>query len=552
METKSKKPNLGIIVILYLLAALFLAYGIYRVYCSVEYVLTYDSSAAVSTANILQYVVSDSVIYLGFAIVIFAAAYLMQSMRKLQFPAIPAAIANEEHGFMDEPESESAPERERNAGATPNSREESGLSAGQTVGLEAKPQAGFETGQEEIPASAVTGTEETPSGSLPSETMQSAEMPPHTPLSDARHNAEPMPSHLSGEMTRLPDKTESSPIFTENSPAMTESVETYDFKEKNATGATPSHNPLGTESADTGTKSPQVFAEPVTATQRESQGFMEDTPARQLDEPMAAFNTGQPHKSAKERVASRRKRSKNARKANAGTYTEQPRVPVSTETTPLKDTKPSQGFDKASVASAKPEPEPVIDEPALDISSAESVESAFGKLKSAFKKSSPSFEKTEPAEKTQNFTDAPSSAGFVDAKPARQFDEPMTATHAERPQQAPDANTPAHAQQPQQVPSANTPAYAERPHDLAEPEPVIELEFEPEEPRTEIPAKPNADTKFGVKYETITITEPKPDEKPNPEPDFDSIAQNLSDTIRLQKKDHEILSNAIKDIFKEK
>ncbi len=84
MKNNPKNVSAPVIVILYLLAAVFLGYGIYMAYDAVVYVNTYDTNEAVSSTNMLQYVVAASASYFGFAIVIFAAASILGALNKVQ------------------------------------------------------------------------------------------------------------------------------------------------------------------------------------------------------------------------------------------------------------------------------------------------------------------------------------------------------------------------------------------------------------------------------------------------------------------------------------
>lgn len=486
MKSKSKKPSFGVIVILYLLAALFLGYGIYRVYCSVEYVLSYDSNAAVSTANILQYVVSDSAMYFGFAIVIFAAAHLMNALRKLQFPAVSATLENEAY----EPVPETTPGAEMSAepisGPEPKTGLEAELETGTITRGEAEPKTKFEREQEEeILPTSVFGPE------------QAAEMP--------------APSPVSGEAESLPNEPEPLPELEENEPVLIETVTAH-----NLTDAS-----FSIDSADA--KSPRQFDEPVAAAHIEQQQvFTKPTPFTDTEPVAEARKTYTSTKT--ESAISTKRASQDFHETNTATHTRQPHAAVGSERF-ADEKKTPQGFDRRmDTASIKAEPVSVSNDPALEMSEAASVESAFGRLKSAFKKSSPAFEKTESAAETRKayeFKEAssPTPTGSANVKPSRQFNEPAAAAHAERP------------------------------HELAEPEPVIELEFEPEPP-----AKSNTDTKFDLKYETVTITgsDRMPDNNDNA-PDSISIEQRLSDTIRLTKKDQEALSSAmIRSIFEDK
>lgn len=559
MKSKSKKPNLGVIVILYLLAALFLVYGIYRVYCSIEYVLTYDSNAAVSTANILQYVVSDSAMYFGFAIIIFAAAYLMQSMRKLQLAAVPAATEIREHGFIPEPETKTAPETKQDAEALPKTDAEAGLGIGSDAGLKAEPKAAFET-----EASAGFGAEPKPSFEAEQE----------DPILSASIS-EP------GQIEEMPDSQASEPgQITETLQSLTSDPKQNEAGQGSSHSAGMNQNAgIQERSSSTGleqsAETPSGFAlsqksasrpkeqkpspdlhenDPSIAGTVNTHGFMETPP---FISPASA-NTA--HQANEPAVTARTKRQQDFSRPASFTDTEPTTITRTahdaTKTKSASGTKRSMDQDLYNMNPAQKETMATrtSDEPAQEISEVASVESAFGKLKSAFKKSSPGFNKTEPkatkTRKTHEVTDVSSPAVPTGMDTVRQVGKPVDATPSERPHEDNEpikATRPEHpygfmkpagANPPKTSARQNEPAYTERPHELAEPEPVIELEFEPE-----APAKSNADSKFDVKYETVTLSNPNhvPDTNDN-DPDEISFEQRISDTIRLSKKDQDALS----------
>lgn len=82
MINKSKKSNLVIAIVLFMIAAVFLAYGIYMVDYSIDYVQTYMEISTISPDTAFQYVVSSSAIYIGFAIVIFIGGTIIFLLRK--------------------------------------------------------------------------------------------------------------------------------------------------------------------------------------------------------------------------------------------------------------------------------------------------------------------------------------------------------------------------------------------------------------------------------------------------------------------------------------
>lgn len=559
MKSKSKKPNLGIIVILYLLAALFLVYGIYRVYCSIEYVLTYDSNAAVSTANILQYVVSDSAMYFGFAIVIFAAAYLMQSMRKLQLAAVPAATEIKEHGFIPEPEPKTAPETKQDAEALPKTEAEAGLGIEPDAEFKAEPKAAFDT-----EASAGFGAEPKPpfeaeqedtilSSSI-SEPGQIAETP-DSQASETRQRTETLQSLASDPKQNEAGQESSHSAEIEQSAGMQEPSSSVGMEQS---AETPSDSALSWKAASRSKEQkplPDLHEnDPSIAGTVNPHGFME-TPsfispasantAYQVDEPAATARTKRQQDFSRPAPFTDTEPAAITRTAHDATKTESVNGTKRSIDQDLYHMNPTPKETTATHAS---------DEPAQEISEVASVESAFGKLKSAFKKSSPGFNKTEPkatkTRKAHEFTDASSPAVPTGMDTIRQVGKPEDVIPSERPHEANEPikatrperpygfAKPADAEPPKTSARRNEPAYKERPHELADPKPVIELEFE-----SEAPAQSNTDSKFDVKYETVTISDPNhvPDTNDN-DPDEISFEQRISDTIRLSKKDQDALS----------
>lgn len=77
---KSKKSNVVIAVILFLIAAVFLVYGIYMVSYSIDYIRSYMEISTITPVNAFQYVVTSSATYFGFAVTIFAGGFIILSM----------------------------------------------------------------------------------------------------------------------------------------------------------------------------------------------------------------------------------------------------------------------------------------------------------------------------------------------------------------------------------------------------------------------------------------------------------------------------------------
>ena len=84
MKNQSKKTNPVLIVILYILSIVFFAYGIYMVIYSMDYVQSYQSNSSVATENAIQYVVTSSIAYFGFGILILIGAVVLGKLNKLQ------------------------------------------------------------------------------------------------------------------------------------------------------------------------------------------------------------------------------------------------------------------------------------------------------------------------------------------------------------------------------------------------------------------------------------------------------------------------------------
>ena len=121
MKSNSKKKINPISVILGIIAALFLIYGVYMVVYSVDYVMSYGQNS-VSTENAIQYVVTSSMAYFGFCGVFFTGACILQSLtdmkRRLagnfQIPAVDMKeIVVEKPEYIeendDEPDKEEQP-----------------------------------------------------------------------------------------------------------------------------------------------------------------------------------------------------------------------------------------------------------------------------------------------------------------------------------------------------------------------------------------------------------------------------------------------------------
>lgn len=94
MKYGSKKSNIVIAILLFIIAAVFFCYGIYMVNYSMEYIRMYMNISTITFEDALQYVISSSSSYIGFAILMFAGGFIIFSLRK-RYPAA-AAITDDD------------------------------------------------------------------------------------------------------------------------------------------------------------------------------------------------------------------------------------------------------------------------------------------------------------------------------------------------------------------------------------------------------------------------------------------------------------------------
>lgn len=92
MKTKPEKKTSAVSVICFILAGIFFLYGIYMVLYSVDYIRSYESTGLINTQNALQYVITSSASYFGFAFLLFAAGYAIRMLKKMQ-PAYSGVIS---------------------------------------------------------------------------------------------------------------------------------------------------------------------------------------------------------------------------------------------------------------------------------------------------------------------------------------------------------------------------------------------------------------------------------------------------------------------------
>lgn len=108
-KTKTKKTSI-LSVLCYILAALFFLYGVYMLIYSIDYIQSYESTGLIDTQNVIQYVVTSSASYLGFAVLLFAAGSVIRMLKNMQ-PALIGTITETEEVEETE-EAEKAEEAE--------------------------------------------------------------------------------------------------------------------------------------------------------------------------------------------------------------------------------------------------------------------------------------------------------------------------------------------------------------------------------------------------------------------------------------------------------
>ena len=105
MKTKPAKKTNAVSVICFILAVIFFLYGIYMVLSAVDYIRSYESTGLINTQNVLQYVVTSSASYFGFAFLFFAAGYAIRMLVQMK-PAFTGVITEttEETALPETPE----------------------------------------------------------------------------------------------------------------------------------------------------------------------------------------------------------------------------------------------------------------------------------------------------------------------------------------------------------------------------------------------------------------------------------------------------------------
>lgn len=108
MKTKQTKKNGFLSVLCYIAAALFLVYGIYMVIYALDYIRSYESTGLINMQSIVQYVVTSSASYFGFAILLFVSGSVVRMLRS----SASCQPETPEEGNPPETASEDAPEAE--------------------------------------------------------------------------------------------------------------------------------------------------------------------------------------------------------------------------------------------------------------------------------------------------------------------------------------------------------------------------------------------------------------------------------------------------------
>ena len=99
-KTQTKKTSI-LSVLCYILAALFFLYGVYMLIYSIDYIQSYESTGLIDTQNVIQYVVTSSASYLGFAVLLFAAGSVIRMLKNMQ-PALIGTITETEEAEKTE------------------------------------------------------------------------------------------------------------------------------------------------------------------------------------------------------------------------------------------------------------------------------------------------------------------------------------------------------------------------------------------------------------------------------------------------------------------
>lgn len=129
-KTQTKKTSI-LSVLCYILAALFFLYGVYMLIYSIDYIQSYESTGLIDTQNVIQYVVTSSASYLGFAVLLFAAGSVIRMLKNMQ-PALIGTITETE----EVEETEEAEKTEKTAQAEKAEKAEEAEEAEEAVTME--------------------------------------------------------------------------------------------------------------------------------------------------------------------------------------------------------------------------------------------------------------------------------------------------------------------------------------------------------------------------------------------------------------------------------
>lgn len=102
-KMQTKKTSI-LSVLCYILAALFFLYGVYMLIYSIDYIQSYESTGLIDTQNVIQYVVTSSASYLGFAVLLFAAGSVIRMLKNMQPDLIGTITETEEVEETEEAE----------------------------------------------------------------------------------------------------------------------------------------------------------------------------------------------------------------------------------------------------------------------------------------------------------------------------------------------------------------------------------------------------------------------------------------------------------------
>ena len=90
---KKNKTRVSILALLcYLLALAFLLYGIYMINYSIDYVDNYENVDMIDTETMIQYVITSSASYLGFAVLFLASGCILWNLKNMH-PKLERAIS---------------------------------------------------------------------------------------------------------------------------------------------------------------------------------------------------------------------------------------------------------------------------------------------------------------------------------------------------------------------------------------------------------------------------------------------------------------------------